>query len=100
MNTRFARRRLNTTTHHQLRQAGVPAATISGRSRRGGPGQRLLPGVYLPQTGPPDARQQALSAVLYAAPPTADPLAGTGTALTGGAALALRGIRGAPRSPR
>ncbi|MFD9370207.1 hypothetical protein ACFWA6_21275 [Streptomyces sp. NPDC060020] len=94
-----ARRQLNMATHHQLRQAGIPAATISGRSRRTGPWQRLLPRVYLLQTGPPDARQHALSAVLYAAEPAADPLSGATAALTGGAALALLGIRGAPPDP-
>ncbi|MFG2233165.1 hypothetical protein ACGFNX_24685 [Streptomyces sp. NPDC048723] len=94
-----ARRQLNMATYHQLKQAGIPAATISGRSRRGGPWQRLLPRVYLLQTGPPDTRQQALSAVLYAAHPAADPLSGSTAALTGGAALALLGIRDAPPEP-
>ncbi|QES54852.1 hypothetical protein DEJ51_12015 [Streptomyces venezuelae] len=99
MITRIAHRQQNMATFHQLRQAGIPAATISGRSRHGGPWQRLLPRVYLLQTGPPDIRQQALSAVLYAAHPGADPLAGTTAALTGGAALALLGIRDAPPEP-
>ncbi|MFI7356910.1 hypothetical protein ACIBTP_23585 [Streptomyces avidinii] len=96
---RVAQRQLNMATYHQLKQAGIPAGTISGRSRRGGPWQRLLPRVYLPQTGPPDHRQQALSAVLYAAHPAADPLSGSTAALTGGAALALLGIRDAPPEP-
>ncbi|MGW6985179.1 hypothetical protein ACWGE1_37950 [Streptomyces sp. NPDC054932] len=99
MITRTARRQLNMATHHQLRQAGIPAATISGRSRPGGPWQRILPRVYLLQTGPPDSRQRALSAVLYAAHPAADPLSGSSAALTGGAALALLGIRDAPPEP-
>ncbi|MEU6314607.1 hypothetical protein [Streptomyces sp. NPDC047014] len=94
-----AQRQLNLATHHQLRQAGIPAATISGRTRRGGPWQRLLPRVYLLQTGPPDTRQHALSAVLYAARPGTDPLSGATAALTGGAALALLGIRDAPPEP-
>ncbi|MFI5616874.1 hypothetical protein [Streptomyces sp. NPDC051567] len=96
---RVARRQLNLVTYHQLTQAGVPSGTISGRSRRGGPWQRLLPRVYLLQSGPPDRRQRALSAVLYAARPSADPLSGTTAALTGGAALALLGIRDAPPDP-
>lgn len=100
MITRIAQRQLNMATYHQLKQAGIPAGTISGRSRRGGPWQRLLPRVYLLQTGPPDDRQRALSAVLYAARPTADPLSGATAALTGGAALALLGIRDAPPEPR
>ncbi|MGW3327512.1 hypothetical protein [Streptomyces virginiae] len=96
---RTAQRQQNLATYHQLKQAGIPSATISGRSRRGGPWQRLLPRVYLLQTGPPDTRQQALSAVLYAAHPAADPLSGSTAALTGGAALALLGIRDAPPEP-
>ncbi|MFG2977123.1 hypothetical protein ACGFYY_29575 [Streptomyces sp. NPDC048331] len=99
MITRIAQRQQNLATYHQLRQAGIPSTTISGRSRRGGPWQRLLPRVYLLQTGPPDTRQRALSAVLYAARPTADPLSGSTAALTGGAALALLGIRDAPPEP-
>ncbi|MEV7613468.1 hypothetical protein [Streptomyces sp. NPDC089799] len=94
------RRQLNLATHHQLRQAGVPAGTIRSRCRPGGPWQRLLPRVHLLQTGPPDHRQRALAAVLYAAEPTAgDPLSGATAALTGGAALALLGVRGAPPAP-
>ncbi len=96
---RTAQRQLNMATYHQLKQAGIPPGTISGRSRRGGPWQRLLPRVYLLQTGPPDTRQHALSAVLYAAHPSADPLSGSTAALTGGAALALLGIRDAPPRP-
>ncbi|MFJ5552868.1 hypothetical protein [Streptomyces sp. NPDC093225] len=85
----------------------MPAGTLAGRCRPGGPWQRLLPRVYLLRTGPPDARQRALAAVLYAAPGPAgpagatapDPLSGAGAALTGGAALALLGVRDAPAVP-
>ncbi|MFE9634829.1 hypothetical protein [Streptomyces sp. NPDC006463] len=90
------RRQLNLATRHQLTAAGVPDGTITSRTRPGGPWQRLLPRVYLLQTGPPDHRQRALAAVLYAAEPDADPLSGDTAALTGGAALALLGIREAP----
>ncbi|MFB7467977.1 hypothetical protein ACFCZ1_31555 [Streptomyces sp. NPDC056224] len=90
------RRQLNLATRHQLTAAGVPDGTITSRTRPGGPWQRLLPRVYLLQTGPPDHRQRALAAVLYAAETTADPLSGDTAALTGAAALALLGIRGAP----
>ncbi|MEU6894229.1 hypothetical protein ABZ934_20965 [Streptomyces sp. NPDC046557] len=97
---RLARRQLNMATRHQLTTAaGVPDATITSRTRPGGPWQRLLPRVYLLQTGPPDHRQRALAAVLYAAESTADPLSGETAALTGGAALALLGIREAPYAP-
>lgn len=77
----------------------MPDGTITSRTRPGGPWQRLLPRVYLLQTGPPDQRQRALAAVLYAAEPAADPLSGDTAALTGGAALALLGIREAPYGP-
>ncbi|MFJ1568443.1 hypothetical protein ACIOG8_30250 [Streptomyces erythrochromogenes] len=93
------RRRCNLATRHQLIAAGVPDGTITSRSRPGGPWQRLLPRVYLLQTGPPDQRQRALAAVLYAAEPASDPLSGDTAALTGGAALALLGIRDAPSTP-
>lgn len=94
-----ARRQLNLATRHQLAGAGVPDGTITSRTRPGGPWQRLLPRVYLLQTGPPDHRQRALAAVLYAAEPAADPLSGDTAALTGGAALALLGIRDARYTP-
>ncbi|MEV7728242.1 hypothetical protein AB0P15_26325 [Streptomyces sp. NPDC087917] len=95
-----ARRQLGLATRHQLtRLAGIPEGTVTSRTRPGGPWQRLLPRVYLLQTGPPDHRQRALAAVLYAAEPTADPLGGDTAVLTGGAALALLGIRDAPRTP-
>ncbi|MFD7627855.1 hypothetical protein ACFV7Q_17775 [Streptomyces sp. NPDC059851] len=93
------RRQLNLATRRQLTASGVPDGTVTSRTRPGGPWQRLLPRVYLLQTGPPDDHQRALAAVLYAAEPAADPLSGTTAALTGGAALALLGIRDAPRTP-
>ncbi|RSS33995.1 hypothetical protein EF912_37135, partial [Streptomyces sp. WAC07061] len=87
---RVARRQLGLATRHQLTAtAGVPGGTVTSRTRPGGPWQRLLPRVYLLQTGPPDHRQRALAAVLYAAEPAADPLSGETAALTGAAALSL-----------
>ncbi|MFF4322100.1 hypothetical protein [Streptomyces sp. NPDC001568] len=94
-----ARRQHGLATRHQLTTAGVPGGTIASRTRPGGPWQRLLPRVYLLQTGPPDPRRRALAAVLYAAEPTADPLSGDTAVLTGGAALALLGIRDTPTTP-
>ncbi|MCX5147551.1 hypothetical protein OHB36_12315 [Streptomyces sp. NBC_00320] len=93
------RRQLNLATRHQLAASGIPDGTITSRTRPGGPWQRLLPRVYLLQTGPPDHRQRALAAVLYAAEPAADPLSGETAVLTGAAALALLGIRGVPHTP-
>lgn len=49
---RVARRQLGLATRHQLTAAGVPDGTITSRTRPGGPWQRLLPRVYLLQTGP------------------------------------------------
>jgi hypothetical protein len=43
-------------------------STISHRVRDGGPWQRLLPGVYLTQTGKPTADQRHMAALLYAGP--------------------------------
>ncbi|MEU4951237.1 hypothetical protein [Streptomyces lavendulae] len=95
-----ARRQLGLATRHQLTTtAGIPGTTLTSRTRPGGPWQRLLPRVYLLQTGPPDHRQRALAAVLYAAEPATDPLSGDTAALTGAAALALLGIRDAPAVP-
>ncbi|WP_371643651.1 hypothetical protein OG974_17265 [Streptomyces sp. NBC_00597] len=86
-------------TRHQLTASGIPDGTITSRTRPGGPWPRLLPRVYLLQTGPPDHRQRALAAVLYAAEPTADPLSGDTAVLTGSAALALLGVRDVPHTP-
>ncbi|MFD7835892.1 hypothetical protein [Streptomyces sp. NPDC059761] len=97
--THAARRQLNLATRHQLAASGIPEGTITSRTRPGGPWQRLLPRVYLLQTGPPDHRQRALAAVLYAAEPAADPLSGDTAVLTGAAALALLGIRDVPHTP-
>ncbi|MCX5378181.1 hypothetical protein [Streptomyces sp. NBC_00091] len=98
--TKVARRQLGLATRHQLTTtAGIPDATVTSRTRSGGPWQRLLPRVYLLQTGPPDHRQRALAAVLYAAEPTADPLSGETAALTGAAALSLLGIGDTPPTP-
>ncbi|MEU9720624.1 hypothetical protein [Streptomyces sp. NPDC047976] len=97
---KVARRQLGLATRHQLTAtAGVPGRTVTSRTRPGGPWQRLLPRVYLLQTGPPDQRQRALAAVLYAAEPAADPLSGETAALTGAAALSLLGVRDTPPAP-
>ncbi|WP_371616053.1 hypothetical protein [Streptomyces sp. NBC_00454] len=53
--TPLTHRQLNLATRHQLTTtAGIPPGTITSRTRPGGPWQRLLPRVYLLQTGPPD----------------------------------------------
>ncbi|MCZ4125071.1 hypothetical protein [Streptomyces sp. H39-S7] len=91
----LAGRQRNLATLRQLATVGVSGATASKRTRDGGPWQRILPHVYLLQTGAADPHQRLLAAVLYASargdenrrPPTA--------LLTGRAALALHGIRAA-----
>ncbi|WP_424213630.1 hypothetical protein ACN20G_16965 [Streptomyces sp. BI20] len=96
----LARRQRRVLSRTQLLAAGVTPEALARRCRPGGPWQRLLPRVHLLQTGPPDRAQRALAAVLYAAPP-ADPapLSGADAVLSGGAALALHGIAGAPAEP-
>ena len=58
-------------------------STLANRIRPGGPWQRLLPGVYLTQTGPPNVVQKDMAALLHA---------GSGSVLTGPAALRGLGI--------
>lgn len=58
--------------------SGVTASGVQHRTRRGGPWQRLLPGVYLTTSGAPTLEQLAVAAVLYAGP---------NSLLTGAAAL-------------
>lgn len=57
---------------------GMTQAALSRRIRPGGPWQRLLPGVYLAQTGAPLVAQREMAALLHAGP---------GSVLTGQAAL-------------
>jgi hypothetical protein len=64
-----------TTTRHGLEH----------RLRKGGPWQRLLPGVYLTATGQPTREQLQVAALLYAGPQSF---------ITGPAALAFHGVRG------
>lgn len=63
--------------------------TLRHRIRRGGPWQRILPGVYLVATGEPTADQRDMAAQLYAGP---------GGIITGLAALRRHQVR-APQSP-
>jgi len=58
---------------------------LQHRLRRGGPWQRLLPGVYLTTTGEPTRQQLQVAALLYAGPQSL---------ITGPAALDFHGIRG------
>ena len=66
-----------------LETLGVPRATTASRCRKGGPWQRLLPGVVLLSSGTPTQAQLRQAALLYA---------GDGALLTGAHALDLHGL--------
>ncbi|HET9138020.1 hypothetical protein [Actinophytocola sp.] len=67
----------------ELRAAGVSSYAVSMRCRPSGPWRRLLPGVVLMGTGPPNPRQRLRAAVAYAGP---------GAVLSGAEALRCHGI--------
>ncbi len=71
-------------SRQQARTCGMSPEELRHRIRRDGPWQRLLPGVYLAATGAPTRRQLEVAALLRA---------GTGSVLTGTAALLHHGIR-------
>lgn len=68
---------------------GLTDDMVQRRIRPSGPWQRLLPGVYLTVTGTPTGDQRDMAALLYA---------GSGSVITGAAALRRHGIR-APAGP-
>lgn len=67
-----------------LVRLGLPASELLSRCERGGPWQRLLPGVLLLAATPPTRAQWARAALCYA---------GAGAQLTGVDALHLHGMR-------
>lgn len=71
-------------TRNQALACGMTASSLQHRLRARGPWQRLLPGVFLTLTGTPTAEQRDVAALLYA---------GSGSVLTGAAALRLWGVR-------
>lgn len=71
-------------TRTELIEAGVSGSTVSRRMAPDGPWQRLLPGVTLLHRGTPTGRERMVGALLYA---------GSGSLLTGCAALELYGVR-------
>ncbi|MFF7455150.1 hypothetical protein [Kitasatospora sp. NPDC008115] len=95
----LARRQQNVLTAGQLRARGVPARIISEHCRRGGPWQRLLPRVYLLQSGDPSPEQRMWAALLYAAQNGREEGGRAGAVITGTAALALYGFAAVPRLP-
>jgi hypothetical protein len=52
----------------QVLQCGLTRSGLQHRLRRGGPWQRLLPGVYLTATGQPTWEQRQIGALLHAGP--------------------------------
>lgn len=70
-------------SRRQALDGGMTRAAVAHRIRPGGPWQRLLPGIYLGQTGTPTVAQQEMAALLHA---------GREGVLTGPAALRLVGI--------
>jgi hypothetical protein len=65
---------------------GMTRAALAHRARPDGPWQRLLPGIYLAHTGTPTVAQKEMAALLHA---------GTGSVLTGPAALYGMGLTAA-----
>ncbi|MBV6698418.1 hypothetical protein KV557_14960 [Kitasatospora aureofaciens] len=95
----LAKRQQNVITASQLRARGVPARVITEHCRRGGPWQRLLPRVYLLQSGGPTPEQRMWAALLYAAQNGREEGRREGAVITGAAALALYGFAAVPRLP-
>lgn len=95
----LAKRQQNVVTASQLRARGVPARVITEHCRRGGPWQRLLPRVYLLQSGEPTPEQRMWAALLYAAQNGREEGRRAGAVITGAAALALYGFAAVPRLP-
>ncbi|MGV9269673.1 hypothetical protein ACWDRR_34045 [Kitasatospora sp. NPDC003701] len=95
----LAKRQQNVITASQLRARGVPARVVTEHCRRGGPWQRLLPRVYLLQSGEPTPEQRMWAALLYAAQNGREEGRREGAVITGTAALALYGFAAVPRLP-
>jgi very-short-patch-repair endonuclease len=77
-------RQYQVVSRSQVLASGMPERVLEYRLRRGGPWQRLLPGVFLAVTGTPTNDQRDIAALLYAGPESV---------LTGTAALRLWGVR-------
>src|SRR6266700_2267217 len=75
---------LDVITRHQALAAGLSDNALRHRLRREGSWSKLLPGVYSAMTGTPTTLQQEMAALLYA---------GSGSMITGAAALSCHNIR-------
>lgn len=67
----------------ELERLGMARSTIARKCGRGGPWQRLLPGIVLLENGTPTHRHRSLGALLFS---------GGGSLVTGRAALRLHGF--------
>jgi hypothetical protein len=68
----------NVISRQQAYDCGMTRSALAHRLRPDGPWQRVLPSIYLAQTGTPNAAQREMAALLHAGP---------GSVLTGQAAL-------------
>jgi hypothetical protein len=68
----------NVISRQQALACGMTRSALAHRLRPDGPWQRVLPGIYLAQTGTPNAAQREMAALLHAGP---------GSVLTGQASL-------------
>jgi hypothetical protein len=84
---RTLERQIELITRKQALTAGMTIHALRHRLRLGGPWRSLLPGVYLATTGAPTIIQQEMAAMLYA---------GSGSMITGPAALRFHHIRAEP----
>jgi hypothetical protein len=82
---RLAASQYGVITRAEAVACGLTSRMLDRRLQPGGPWQRLLPGVYLTQTGQPQRDQELMAALCYA---------GSGAIITGLAALARYGVRG------
>jgi len=73
----------NVISREQAFACGLTRSALAHRVRPDGPWRRLLCGIYLAQTGPPSVPQQEMAALLHA---------GSGSVLTGSAALRSLGL--------
>jgi hypothetical protein len=74
-------------SREQALGCGITPSALVRRTRPDGPWQRVLPGIYLAQTGVPTVAQQEMAALLHG---------GAGSVLTGMAALHGQGLIAAP----
>ncbi|HEY3977393.1 MAG TPA: hypothetical protein VGM79_08990 [Streptosporangiaceae bacterium] len=80
---RLAASQYGVITRAEAGQCGLTPRMVEHRIRPGGPWQRLLPGVYLTQTGEPGREQLLMAALCHA---------GEGSMVTGLAALRRHGV--------